>query len=312
MTRCCERQARLWLVVAIADVSHYVKVGSALDGGDAYDRGIRVHFPAAGHPPCCLRSLERLRFLNPRVERRLHGVRHGDLPDRGDQAVQVLSCCDVLKARLTYNQCGQRPLYDNDPAALEVIGAVAPPAEPRQVVPVLLKARAGRGAIDLRRPRKPADLSTTTARSPRSPEVAQRRPSPDHRGVHAGGQRLCPSSCRPRGTRLHRVHEGPTPEKLAKLRDFWGIWPPTGAVRSRRRAIVFRPLASIAIVQDPQLLQTVDAAPPASGGLQPRQCGHSRAGLTPTPISPRPSAAIPTSCTPSRRLSWANAMCRRI
>ena len=96
------------------DVSHYVKVGSALDG-DAYDRGNSGVFPAAGHPmlpeklsgTACVPSAPRSACAWCATWR---------LPDRVIKRYRFYPAVMFSKARLTYSQVAAA--YDNDPAAL--------------------------------------------------------------------------------------------------------------------------------------------------------------------------------------------------
>jgi ribonuclease R len=65
----CEPQGKGWrLVVAIADVSFYVKLGDALDK-DAYERGNSVYFPRRVIPMLPEALSNGLCSLNPDVER---------------------------------------------------------------------------------------------------------------------------------------------------------------------------------------------------------------------------------------------------
>jgi ribonuclease R len=85
---------------------------------------------------------------------------------------------------------------------------------------VLLKARAKRGAIDFETTETRMIFDDNGKIAQIVPESAQRCPSPD-RGVHARRQRVRLRVPRHREhPALYRVHDSPSEDKLAKLREF--------------------------------------------------------------------------------------------
>jgi ribonuclease R len=145
-----EKKGKGWrLVVAIADVSHYVKPGMALDR-DALDRGNSVYFPRRVIPMLPEKLSNGLCSLNPDVER-LAMVCDMDINNSGEiKGYKFYPAVFRSKARLTYNQVWNW-----------LSGAVEPETDvQRGLMPqlqalyalfqILLKARGKRGAIDLR------------------------------------------------------------------------------------------------------------------------------------------------------------------
>ena len=91
----------LW--VAIADVAHYVPLGSALDR-EAYDRGNSYYFPSSVEPMFPQALSNGLCSLNPGVPRLTMAVRL-DVSDRGlPGEVRVMNAVINSHARLTYSR----------------------------------------------------------------------------------------------------------------------------------------------------------------------------------------------------------------
>lgn len=99
-----KRRKKGWrLVVAIADVSHYVKAGSPLDK-EAHERGNSVYFPQKVIPMLPEKLSNGLCSLNPKVDR-LCMVCDMSIDDTGKlERTQFYDAVMNSKARLTYNQ----------------------------------------------------------------------------------------------------------------------------------------------------------------------------------------------------------------
>lgn len=271
----CERQGRGFrLVVAIADVSHYVKVGSALDG-DAYDRGNSVYFPRRVIPMLPEKLSNGLCSLNPQVER-LCMVCDMAISQTGViKQYRFYPAVMFSKARLTYNQVAAA-LYDNDPAALEVVGGLLPHLQNLdKLFRVLLKARAKRGAIDF-------ETQETRMIFDDNGKIAQIVPesrNDAHRLIEECmlAANVCASEFlqAQEHPALYRVHEGPTPEKLAKLRDFLGEFGlQLGGGEEPRAGDYAKLLSSIKERPDLQLLQTVMLRSLRQAVYSPDNVGH--------------------------------------
>ena len=141
----CERQGTNFrLVVAIADVSHYVQAGGALDR-DAYDRGNSVYFPRRVIPMLPEKLSNGLCSLNPQVER-LCVVCDMTVSAAGEiDHYRFYSAVMFSHARLTYTEVAAA-LYDGDAATRKKLAALLPPLENLDALyRVLAKARAQPG-----------------------------------------------------------------------------------------------------------------------------------------------------------------------
>lgn len=135
------------LVVAIADVSHYVQAGGALDG-EAYKRSTSVYFPGFVVPMLPETLSNGICSLMPNVDRMCMVC---DMRINKDGAVTKASFHRGVmrsQARLTYDLVWQA-IGEKSADAQQQIGALMPQIENlHQLYKVLAKARRERGAID--------------------------------------------------------------------------------------------------------------------------------------------------------------------
>ena len=135
------------LIVAIADVSHYVRPGTALDD-EATLRGTSVYFPGFVVPMLPETLSNGICSLNPKVDRLcfvcdMHVDFQGQVTGSKFYEAVMRS-----HARLTYTQVW-KAVGEKDEEARTQIGAVLPHVERlHQLFEVLAKARTQRGAIE--------------------------------------------------------------------------------------------------------------------------------------------------------------------
>jgi ribonuclease R len=135
------------LVVAIADVSHYVRPNSALDK-EGYDRATSVYFPGFVVPMLPETLSNGICSLNPKVER-LCMVCDMQIDTEGD-VVRSKFYPAVMRshARLTYTRVWQALGEKNEDARDELSDVMPQLKHLHQLYKSLAKARQRRGAID--------------------------------------------------------------------------------------------------------------------------------------------------------------------
>ncbi len=216
----CERLKlrgwRLW--VAIADVSHYVQVGSALDQ-EAHKRGTSVYFPERVIPMLPETISNGLCSLNPAVDR-LAMVCEITIGGKGKvKGYNFYEAVINSSARLTYNQVGA--FLGGDIAAVDA-GVHKPVLELHRLYQVLRLARDRRGAIDF----ETEETRIVFGEDRKIETIVPVVRNDAHKLIEEC--MLCANVCAAEFLQqleipgLYRVHEGPKPEKLAKLRTYLG------------------------------------------------------------------------------------------
>ncbi len=134
------------LLVAIADVSHYVETGSAIDI-DAYDRATSVYFPRRVIPMLPEKLSNGLCSLNPKVER-LCMVCDMLVTAKGDvHAYQFYPAVMFSQARFTYTEVAAILANTRGPEAAQRKALVPHLLDLHDVYQALLKERGVRGAV---------------------------------------------------------------------------------------------------------------------------------------------------------------------
>lgn len=271
----CERQGKGYrLIVAIADVSHYVEAGGGLDK-DAYDRGNSVYFPRRVIPMLPEKLSNGLCSLNPQVER-LAMVADMSISQTGEiKAYRFYPAVIWSHARLTYTKVAAA-LYEKDAAAREDLADLLPHLENLdKLFRVLLKARAKRGAIDF-------ETTETRMIFDDDGKIAQIVPevrNDAHRLIEECmlAANVCASDflARREHPALYRIHESPAEEKLVKLRDFlreFGLGLTGG--EEPRASDYAKLLEQVKDRPDAQLLQTVMLRSLKQAMYSPDNVGH--------------------------------------
>ncbi len=210
------------LLVAIADVSHYVKSGSALDQ-DAQARGTSVYFPRRVIPMLPEAISNGLCSLNPLVDR-LVLVCDMVISSQGQVlAYQFYEAVMNSVARCTYEEVWSA-LSQQNPLAKKKFSKLAVVFENLQkVYSVLVAERRRRGAIDF----ESTETRMLMDEYGRIERIEPRIRNEAHRIIEECmlAANLCAADflIRSEHPGLYRVHEGPSPERLAKLRAYLAI-----------------------------------------------------------------------------------------
>jgi ribonuclease R len=271
----CERQGKGYrLIVAIADVSHYVADNSALDH-DAYARGTSVYFPRRVIPMLPEKLSNGLCSLNPDVDR-LSLVCDMAISATGVvRRYQFYNAVFRSHARLTYTQVAAA-LYDQDPAEIKRLGPLYEHLQSLDgVFKSLLGARHKRGAIDF-------ETLETRMEFDDQGKIASIKPyerNDAHRLIEECmlAANVCAAAFLEEGEidALYRVHEGPPPERLKKLRDFIATFGLSLAGGDAPEAKDYaKLLEKIGQRPDRQLLQTVMLRSLRQAIYTPDNAGH--------------------------------------
>jgi ribonuclease R len=207
------------LLVAIADVSHYVENGSAIDI-DAYDRATSVYFPRRVIPMLPEKLSNGLCSLNPELER-LCMVCDMVVTEDGDvSAYQFYPAVMWSHARFTYNEVAAILSNTSGPEALKRKARVTDLLNLNDVYKALLKSRGRRGAVDF----ETVETQIVCDDSGRIEKIVPRTRNDAHKLIEEAmlAANVCSADfiSQSKHAGLFRVHEGPTPEKIEILRNY--------------------------------------------------------------------------------------------
>ena len=262
------------LVVAIADVSHYVRHGDALDE-EARLRGNSVYFPRRVIPMLPEKLSNGLCSLNPDVARLAMAC---DMQIDGSGEIESYRFFPAVirsHARLTYTEVAAMLEDERGEPARRRAALLQHIQSLYRLYRQLQRARGRRGAIDF-------ETIETEMIFDQHGKIARILPvvrNDAHRLIEECmlAANVCASDfLGEKGqAMLYRVHEGPTPEKLAALRDFLGSFGLQigggDAPQARDYAAL---LERVKARPDAQLIQTVMLRSLQQAVYSPENVGH--------------------------------------
>lgn len=275
----CEKKAgggwRLW--VAIADVSHYVDIHSALDK-EAELRATSVYFPDFVVPMLPEALSNGLCSLMPKVDR-LSMVCEMTISARGRiSGYQFYSAIIRSHARLTYNEVARMLAEKHDAQSLireQHADVIVPVDELHALYKALRGQRTIRGAVDF----ETVEVKAVFDEHRKISEIVPVARNDAHKIIeecmlcaNVAAARFLESIAVPS---LYRVHEGPTEKKLNNLRAFIGELGFSLAGGDKPEPRDYQQLAEdIADRPDAILIQTMMLRSMSQAVYQPDNKGH--------------------------------------
>ena len=207
------------LIVAIADVSHYVKPNDALDI-DALERSTSVYFPRRVIPMLPEKLSNGLCSLNPDVDR-LTMVCDAVISAKGDiQAYQFYPAVIHSAARLTYTEVAAVLGNTRGPEATRRAALLPHLQNLYDLFQVLLQSRRLRGAIDF----ETTETYIVCNAAGKIEQILPRTRNDAHKLIEECmlAANVCAADFMERNKHhgMFRIHAGPTEQKLNQLRTF--------------------------------------------------------------------------------------------
>ena len=216
----CEKQGRYWrLLVAIADVSHYVEPDSALDL-EAQNRGNSVYFPGHVIPMLPEGLSNGLCSLNPHVDRLCLVCEIILTQTANVKSYRFFNGVMNSSARLTYNEVAAM-VIDRDEAVREQHSEILPAVDRLYDLYTLFSAkRKKRGVIEF----ETTETRIIFGENKKIERILPIERNEAHKIIEefmiaanvATAQYLAENKL----PTLYRVHNGPTEQKLTDLRAF--------------------------------------------------------------------------------------------
>ncbi|MGH6624745.1 MAG: ribonuclease R [Burkholderiaceae bacterium] len=205
------------LIVAVADVSHYVRPGDALDA-EAQNRSTSVYFPRRVIPMLPEKLSNGLNSLNPDVDR-LAMVCDCVVSAKGAvEAYQFYPAVIHSHGRLTYTEVWEALSVPGGRAAQRLVHLLPQLHDLYALYEALAGARETRGAIDF----ETTETYIVCDPNGRIEKIVPRVRNDAHKLIEECmlAANVCAADflIRSKHPALYRVHEGPTPDRLANVR----------------------------------------------------------------------------------------------